>query len=205
MGKLEEAENPFVTFDEQASNVATPGSGLWRAFFKSDGLYVIDDAGAVTGPFATSAGVPAFVGARAVANAATLVGTSAWTSVAFAGADRHDTHGFHDPAVTNSRIIVPTGRGGYYDVTATVGFVQNATGLRGIRFLLNGATRIGGEVLVPTVADGANGWRMTVTTNYLLVAGDYVEVQVWQNSGGNLNTENIANGSGEFMVALLGT
>ena len=45
-----------VQFLEQGSAPATPATGYWRLFTKSDGLYIVDDAGAVTGPFATSAG-----------------------------------------------------------------------------------------------------------------------------------------------------
>lgn len=51
MPKASDNEFPSVLFDEQASDPATPGAGLWRAFFKSGGLFVIDDTGAVTGPF----------------------------------------------------------------------------------------------------------------------------------------------------------
>lgn len=43
-------EFPSVLFAEQAADVATPGAGDWRAFFKADGLYVINDAGQVVGP-----------------------------------------------------------------------------------------------------------------------------------------------------------
>lgn len=51
MTKASDNEFPSVLFDEQPSDVSTPASGFWRAFFKSDGMYVIDDAGTVTGPF----------------------------------------------------------------------------------------------------------------------------------------------------------
>lgn len=36
---------------EEALNPSTPGTGKWKAFFKSDGLYIIEDTGAVVGPF----------------------------------------------------------------------------------------------------------------------------------------------------------
>lgn len=50
MTKASDNEFPSVLFDEQAGDVSTPASGFWRAYFKSDGLYVIDDAATVTGP-----------------------------------------------------------------------------------------------------------------------------------------------------------
>lgn len=54
--KAENNPFPSVLFDEQGSDPATPDTGSWRVYAKSDGLYIIDDAGAVTGPFIQSAG-----------------------------------------------------------------------------------------------------------------------------------------------------
>jgi hypothetical protein len=53
--KAEDNEFPSVLFDDQASAPATPPSGFSRIYTKSDGLYIVDDAGGVTGPFAESA------------------------------------------------------------------------------------------------------------------------------------------------------
>lgn len=41
---------------EQASDPSTPASGKWKLYFKSGGLYLIDDAGTVTGPLMPGAG-----------------------------------------------------------------------------------------------------------------------------------------------------
>ena len=49
--KLSDAEIASLLLDEQASDPATPAAGFWRVYAKADGLYIIDDAGAVTGPF----------------------------------------------------------------------------------------------------------------------------------------------------------
>lgn len=54
--KLSAAEIDSLLFAEQGSNPATPASGFGRLFVKSDGLYLIDDAGTVTGPFGSSGG-----------------------------------------------------------------------------------------------------------------------------------------------------
>lgn len=42
---------------EEPTTPATPGTGKWSAYFKSDGLYILDDAGNETGPFGTGASV----------------------------------------------------------------------------------------------------------------------------------------------------
>lgn len=43
------SNNPFpsVRMVEQAADPDTPDAGQWRLFFKADGLYFVDDAGAV--------------------------------------------------------------------------------------------------------------------------------------------------------------
>jgi hypothetical protein len=70
-------EFPSVLFEEQAGDPTTPASGFWRAYFKSDGIYVIDDAGAVTGPFgAGGGGHIAGATARRTAGSLTLNSTS---------------------------------------------------------------------------------------------------------------------------------
>lgn len=51
--KLSDAEIISLLFDEQASDPATPAAGFWRIYAKSTGLFIIDDAGAVSGPFST--------------------------------------------------------------------------------------------------------------------------------------------------------
>lgn len=43
-----------IKFDEQVSNPSTPATGDWKLYFKSDGLYIIEDNGTVYGPVATS-------------------------------------------------------------------------------------------------------------------------------------------------------
>lgn len=55
MAKASDNQFPSVLFGEQASPPATPAAGTWRAFFQGDGLYLVDDAGAVTGPLTSTA------------------------------------------------------------------------------------------------------------------------------------------------------
>lgn len=45
-----------ITVQEESATPSTPSTGKWRLYFKSDGLYVIDDAGTETGPFGTGGG-----------------------------------------------------------------------------------------------------------------------------------------------------
>lgn len=56
MTRASDNEYPSVLFDEQGSNPSTPASGFWRLYFKAAGLFAIDDAGSVIGPFGAAGG-----------------------------------------------------------------------------------------------------------------------------------------------------
>ncbi len=56
MTRASDNEFPSVLLDEQASAPTTPATGFWRVYAKSDGLYIVDDAGTETGPFGTGGG-----------------------------------------------------------------------------------------------------------------------------------------------------
>ena len=68
-----------------------------------------------------------------------------------------------------------------------------------MRFLLNGTTQIA-KILVPAVNGDATG--LALSTDYALAVGDYVVMQAYQNSGGNLDVSRIADYSPEFMMRL---
>lgn len=185
MAKASDNEFPSILFDEQASAPTTPATGFWRAYFKSDGLYVVDDAGTETGPLAASASPAAFVGAKAAASATTSANSATWTAKAYAAADTYDTDGFHDPASNNTRMTIPVGKGGTYRVGGLMEFAANTTGDRGMRFIVNGATTHN-VALLPSTKNAAS-WRYSGTIELALSAGDYIEHQGWQDSGGALN------------------
>lgn len=46
-----DAIDPAILFAEQEAAPSTPATGYSKVFFKSDGMYVIDDEGTETGPF----------------------------------------------------------------------------------------------------------------------------------------------------------
>lgn len=119
--------------------------------------------------------------------------------VAF-NSERHDTEGFHDNAVNNSRLTIPAGHAGKYIAAATLGYAANATGRRQLGIKKNGTVYVA-LVTLPTQTDGT-GWTMTVVTPVLdLVAGDYLEVAVYQTSGGALMVSALSQYSPEFGIA----
>lgn len=121
---------------------------------------------------------------KARASVAQAIPSATWTSITFDLEDA-DTNTLHSTVTNTNRITIVTP--GVYAISASVGFVPGG-GLRSIRFIKNG------DPTVPlVVAEGldppdANNSGVTASTHARLAAGDYVEVQVNQNSGGSLNT-----------------
>lgn len=77
-----------VRFEQQGSDVATPAAGYWIIYFKSDGVYIRDDAGNITGPINTLDGL-GDVGDLSTANDGDVLtyddGSSTWIAAAGGG------------------------------------------------------------------------------------------------------------------------
>lgn len=140
---------------------------LWNASVKALGDYLT--------------GKPMFFGyqvtGQSVANA-TFVSATIDTEVI-------DTEGGHSTTSNTSRYVfqVP----GWYRLDGVGVFATNSTGIRGTKFLKNGGTTvIGSENVIPATS---NFLSITPTTGWVQAAvGDYVELQVYQSSGGALST-----------------
>ena len=105
-----------------------------------------------------------------------------------AASTMHDT-------TNNSRLMCRYA--GIYAIKAQIQWAPNATGERLLDILLNNATVIARsrwEVGQALVLD------QIVTCDYALVVGDYIEVQVYQSSGGALAVGAAANWSPEFSM-----
>ena len=72
---------------------------------------------------------------------------------------------------------------GVYQVTCGWGWAANTSGIRVLRILHNGATRYYAQTINP----GASALQMTVGGPIRMAVNDYVQVEVYQNSGGDLS------------------
>ena len=123
--------------------------------------------------------------------------TSTWTSVTF-DSERFDVGGLHSTASNTSRFTIVTT--GHYLIGAHVEFAASSSGTgRFARILLNGTTRIADTGTGYTPVAG-NVVRLHLSTIYALTATDYVEVQMFQDTGGNLNSAVTANSTPEFWI-----
>lgn len=105
-----------------------------------------------------------------------------WTEVLW-NTETVDGEGMHSNTSTPERLI-PT-KSGWYQFNFSLLFLANSTGIRQARVQLNGASLPGGDYAVNTVPGVA-----TNITGSLLVyinAGQYLKVEVYQNSGSGVN------------------
>lgn len=189
--------NPMTTAEDIIVGGASGAPG--RLAKGSNGNVLTVTAGAVGWAAPAGGSTAAWVGVWAVKTSSFPTLTTAIAStLAFDAADQYDTNAFHDPSSSNTRLTVPSGKAGYYQPWAVIGFASNATGRRAANLLLNGGAF--GQTYQHMASNGGS----TIINFYFpvmnLAVGDYIEVQATQFSGGNLATN-----AQQFGMYLVGT
>jgi len=134
--------------------------------------------------WATPAGGSSFVGCAVykVTTAQTLSNDTD-TDITF-NAEDFDTNSYHDNTTNNERITIPSGKAGKYLLQTAILFASNSSGVRNVAFKKNGTT-VMGSMLNPALSSFAQRVQHIYIAD--LAVGDYITVNVNQNSGGNLN------------------
>jgi hypothetical protein len=148
---------------------------------------------------AVSGNASGAIWARVYHNANQSITNTTATALAF-NSERWDTNVIHDTVTNNSRLTCKTA--GIYQINGNISWATHATGLRILQMKLNGATIIAHNTVVSV--GGAFQTTMVIGTTYQLAVNDYLQLEVYQNSGGALNVETGANYSPEFMMTRLG-
>jgi hypothetical protein len=112
------------------------------------------------------------------------VPNATWTAVNF-DASTFDSYGGHSNSTNNTRYTAQVA--GWYMVFGCGSIATNATGQRGTAAAKNG-TRIQGAAGFYGAVAGNASVSPSPPTIVFLAAGDYIEIQVYQSSGGALNT-----------------
>lgn len=113
------------------------------------------------------------------------ISNSTDTRVSFDTED-YDDSGFANLGANATRITIPSGRDGRYEIGGNVSFkTGGGAGSRALNLVMNGdyTTVLGGS----TCGGTANPVHLNAVIQLNLVAGDYLELQVNQQSGGNLD------------------
>lgn len=133
-----------------------------------------------------------------VYNSANLsINNTTFTDLTF-DTERWDDAAFHSTSVNTARFTIP--RFGRYAIGACIRWASNVTGHRQGRLLVDGSTEIA-RVSQMAVTTAAIATMMEIFSVSELGAGQYVTVQVYQDSGGALNVEAQGNYSPEFWIA----
>jgi hypothetical protein len=126
---------------------------------------------------------PAFVGCMLRKTADQNILTSTYTAVTF-DSEVLDTDAFHNNSTNTERITIPTGKGGKYLITATIHYAANANNTRRNLVTLNGAVGVGTAICDQrTGGFSAAPSEATFVGLYSLSAGDYIQLNAFQDSG----------------------
>jgi hypothetical protein len=126
-----------------------------------------------------------------------VVANATVTNVTFE-AEQFDTNTYHDNSTNNTRITIPAGYAGKYQINASILYQGNATGDRDFYIYVNNTDYFGYNI----AKANATAFNLQNSVVLNLAAGDYLEIKTYQDSGGNLNLLSGVNCS--FSVGYLG-
>jgi hypothetical protein len=154
----------------------------------------VANASLTTGEFASS--IPA---ARVTRTISQGIAHDTVTTLNF-NSERYDTAGLHSNTSNISRLTAPVT--GIYEVTVSFHWDGNLSGYRIMTLFKNGTTLVENDGIDADTGP-FGGVDVNNTTMLRLAAGDYVEVGVYQNSGGNLSILRQPEVSPEFSMTWL--
>lgn len=113
------------------------------------------------------------------------INNGTWTILTF-DSEYFDTDSYHSTTTNTGRFTI--GTTGYYQIGAQLAWSASSSGVRHHRIVKNGSTDIVYRVLGVATPSGS---EVSYEINYLasLTSGDYIEFQVYQDSGGTLTAD----------------
>ena len=168
-----------VTIDGNASETVE-GATTYLLYKQNESLLITCD-----GSNWQTAGNPQDISVLASRTTTQSISDSTSTVIAFNAADVFDTHAMHDTVTNNSRITIKAA--GKYLFFTTFVWEQNIVFDRLQGFMKNGAA----DYLSYSIQAGNSAFAIytTLTAIASMAVNDYVEVEVYQNSGSSLNID----------------
>lgn len=186
--EIKNATSSCTITDNHFSGNAT--GGILRTTFTGTRLREANNVGVTDAPFD---------GARVYNSANVSIPNNTATTVTF-DSERYDSLAIHSTSVSTGRLTIPTGYAGRWRFTAYIRFASNSVGQRQVRLVHNGTTIV---ALVASAANPTSQVFLNPSTTWNMAEGDWMEVQVVQDSGGALNVEFNASYSPEFSAEYL--
>jgi hypothetical protein len=133
--------------------------------------------------WATPSAGSTLVGCSITGTGTQSISSSTWTALTY-NSESFDTDAFHDNATNNTRITIPTGKGGKYLITSCCQWSSaSGTGRRMLKIYLNG---VASSTYFTELSPAASTYPFNLFTGVMsLSAGDYIETYVNQSSGGS--------------------
>ena len=162
----------------------TADNTIGRVAIGTNGQVLTADSAETTGmKWATPSAGSSFVGCSLYdTNATQSISNNTSTLVTW-NSENFDTNTFHSTSTNTSRITIPSGKAGYYLFTSYGFFGDNATGNRRLDLRKNGSLIRSWPT--PSTTNTFSG--LTITCFLSLAEADYIEIAVFQTSGGALN------------------
>jgi hypothetical protein len=152
--------------------------------------------------WATPSSGSTFVGALAYLATSFATTTGAVSTITLDSEDI-DTNSIHDNTTNNSRLTIPTGYTGKWLINGALSFASNTSGVRSLYLYKNGSFVAAWDYPTPNAGSGSLNFSYILS----LVPTDYIEMKLYQNTGGNLNVFGTSSGNGKITflsVAYLG-
>ena len=134
---------------------------------------------------APAASTPTYRGAAVYLTSSISIPNNAWTVVGWTN-EFFDSDAYHDNSTNNSRLTIPSGYAGKYLISGNINWdASGASSIRGIQIYKNGAGIVI-PVVVQPITNGTNGTNTSFAYALNLSVADYIQIYLYQNTGGNL-------------------
>lgn len=175
-GEFDNADNAQI-FTE-ITKPSDPSTSDWKLYFKTDGLYYLDDASAETGPLAPVSLNRAKVSDQGQHN---VIAVDDNAVILTYDTEDIDVGGYIDLGSNNDRITIPTGQGGDYQVSARVsGEISTGTPTDfevNLFLVKNSGNTLLAEAVMTVTDVGSSYFAMPINEPFTLSAADYLRLQ----------------------------
>jgi hypothetical protein len=181
---------------------ATAADTPARLAVGTNGQVLTADSTAATGLVWSSPGSSSAKAVGLYKSGSQSTSNATFTAITFDSED-YDTSSFHSTSSNTSRVTIPTGLGGYYQINSGARWSDNTTGVRVVAIYKNGSLW---ARYTSTAGIGTGSINLFMPIIMNLAAADYIEVFAYQNSGGSLNVtgNDVEVRATTFTVAYLG-
>ena len=191
MAGIQDISDSLDVLAQQVGSVLVRATDRWRSAVPGNIGDVLTYQGPAAAPdWQAAAAAASGLGALVSLSSNPSIPNNTFTPIIW-GNKSYDTANYVDIAANPTRFTAPVGAT-YARVTANLSWASNGTGTRILRVTKNGGGTWGGGWVRDPNSDGLVSQNLA-TARMPWEEGDYLEVEGYQGSGGNLSMESTAN------------